>query len=67
MAQKEIQDRWVLPKGGVNAQLISAAPYLLDACQQAVQRLDYLNESGPPEPDPTVIKLKAAIAKAKGR
>jgi hypothetical protein len=64
-----------------NAQLISAAPSLLDACRAAVRRIDYLNQGGPSDfamepwtdassgnhPDPTVIKLKAAIAKAEGR
>ncbi len=47
-----------------NARLIAAAPDLLDACKQAIRRIEHLNASGPDLPDPTLDKLNAAIAKA---
>lgn len=39
---------------------------LLEALEQCVRRLDKLNTGGPSEPDPTVVKARAAIAKAQG-
>lgn len=48
------------------AQLKAERDDLLEALEQCVRRLDKLNTGGPSEPDPTVVKARAAITKAKG-
>jgi len=46
--------------------LVAAAPALLDACKQAIRRIEWLNTGGPDMPDPTLDKLCAAIKAAEG-
>jgi hypothetical protein len=51
----------------VNAQLISSAPDLLEACEQAATELQCFNCDETSDEDLAILKiLNAAIAKAKG-
>jgi len=52
-----------------NARLIAAAPEMLEACKQALRRIEQLDIDADPAvgPDPTQDLLKAVIAKAEGK
>jgi len=57
-----------LSKQRANAKLIAAAPDLLDALEAALPYVenDALEQGCQPDADETVIKVRAAIAKARG-
>lgn len=40
---------------------------LVEACRQAIRRIEKLNEGGPDLPDPTLKKLKAALEANKAK